>query len=71
MVTVEFRRIVGASRDSDVFLWRGALPLVPAVGEVINIEGHPYVVFQRGWAVGGEDSLLWCYIRLSPLQGAR
>ena len=71
-MTVEFRRITGCTRTSDVFLRRCELEAVPDRGEVINVEGEPYVVHERDWAVDRIDvSDLYCYIRLSPLQGAR
>jgi hypothetical protein len=68
MTMVEFRRVLGSTQDSDVFLCRVKLRTVPDKGELINIEGEPYVVWDRSWAL--EDVVpaprVYCYIRLIP-----
>lgn len=78
MISVEFRRICGAAQHHDKFLVRVALDFVPNQGEMINIFGDPYVVRECGWSLDNDMDLssspvpaveLWCYIRLSPLQG--
>jgi hypothetical protein len=43
------------------------LSVVPDKGELINIGGEPYVVFERAWACGDKSSIS-CFVRLSPLQ---
>jgi hypothetical protein len=38
----------------------------PLVGENVNIDGHPYRVIERGWALGdGTDT--YCYLRIVNL----
>jgi hypothetical protein len=52
-------------------------PHVPAVGELVNIDGNPYIVTQRGWALdtdAGEEEgseALWCYLTVSPSQSGQ
>ena len=64
----EFRRICGSSRDSDVYLVKQILPVAPCVGELINIDGRPYIIRERSWALGTDasDGPLYCYLRLVP-----
>lgn len=77
-VTCEFRLICGAHSDSDRFLVRAALPAVPAVGEVVNINGAPCVVHERGWSFAadttftpdGAPAKLHCFVRVCSLQTA-
>lgn len=68
MITVEFRRVLNHTPEGDAFLRRVVLTTVPNKGEVINIEGEPYVVYDRAWAL--EDIVpaprVYCYIRLTP-----
>lgn len=78
--TCEFRQICGSSRDTDLRIATLKLPAVPLPGEVINISGNPYVVHERGWAVGETTSgavwsmytdgepPLYCYLRVTRLQ---
>jgi len=47
----EFRLVCGAGRDADRFLGRAVLGVVPARGEVVNLDGEPYVVYERGFAL--------------------
>ncbi len=54
LVHCEFRRCLGSSPDSEVPIARYYVPVVPTVGECINIDGNPYIVVERGWAVGGD-----------------
>ena len=37
---------------------------VPIPGETINIDGDPFIVLDRGWAVGRLQQDLYCYVRL-------
>jgi hypothetical protein len=62
VIHVTFRLICTSSKDGDRLLGVYFLPVVPAPGESINLDGHPYVVHERGWAYG--DGVLHCYVRL-------
>lgn len=49
---------------------------VPAVGETINVNGDPYVVTQRGWAIttdaaSDDYDVTFAYVLLSPLQAGQ
>ena len=75
MIHCEFRKINSASEAADTRLAQFTLPAVPSRGELINIDGNPYIVFERAWAVGNDPSLLqedrtidemWCYLRVVP-----
>jgi hypothetical protein len=75
MIHCEFRKINSASGDADTRLAQFTLPAVPSRGELININGNPYIVFERAWAVGDdtdephEDCTIdemWCYLRVVP-----
>lgn len=71
LVCVRFDRINRlSSREADTsgFAIRW-LPAVPAVGEIVNIDGNPYLVHERGWAVGemdDEQRSLYAYLRMLP-----
>lgn len=56
MTPVEFRLICGSNSDSDRFIARYSMSVVPLVGEGVNIDGYPYVVHERGWASGEEGT---------------
>ncbi len=59
---------------SDKFGGYAFMDQVPAVGELVNVDGEPYHVIERGWAVGktcktseeAEDaeSFTYCYLRI-------
>ncbi len=67
MFNTNFRIIKkGSTSDADVFLMRCDIPAAPTSGETININGNPYLVKDRSWAVDDEFKL-FCYIRLLPL----
>lgn len=52
-----------SSKDHDrTFKWL-MLPQVPNAGEVINLDGHPYVVHDRDWAVDDAERL-FAYVRV-------
>ena len=65
MTRVEFRTAYTEDHDDDVFLDRHDLPAVPDVGELVNINGNPYRVIERAWALGNDSLVaLHCYIRV-------
>jgi len=67
MINTRFNVIKQISdSDCDLILVRYLLPQVPIVGELINILGNPYSVFERGWSINEETGDLHCYIRLIP-----
>jgi hypothetical protein len=71
LVDTRFDRVESHSRGDDRQIARVLLPQVPNPGEVVNVKGNPYVVVERGWAVGGDsdaEALLYAYLRVSPLQ---
>ena len=64
-IICEFREIASGQEAGDKFLLRRELPAVPDKGELISVEGMPYVIFDRGWAIG-EEGDMFCYMRVSP-----
>ena len=69
MIITEFRLVQKLSTtDADRFIARIDLPETPGVGEVVNIDGDPYIVYEKGWAVGaGKDRAVYCYIRVTEI----
>ena len=64
-IITEFRLIKSLhNRDKDVFIERLVLPETPDKGEVVNINGEPYVVYNKGWAFDHECTKHYCYIYL-------
>jgi hypothetical protein len=68
---VRFDLQTGARSERSI--GRTRMSTVPAVGETINVNGDPYVVTQRGWAVTTnaerEDyGETYAFLLLSPLQ---
>lgn len=78
MISTTFRLIVSSNSDADEFICNVDLPTVPTQGEVVNVEGEPYIVHSRAWSVydvylstSGSKHGIACFIRLSPLQGPK
>ena len=69
LVHVRFDRIVTFSDkncDQTGFA-RADLPVVPLVGETVNIDGHPYVTLERGWSLDSEEPRkIYAYLRMLP-----
>lgn len=63
-----------SSRGHDTLLGWFDWTVVPDVGELLNIDGEPYHVIERGWAAGAgtkkppnetvPDYTLYCYLRI-------
>ncbi len=67
MIKVRVDLVYGHSKDSDRTIYRGEWPQIPLTGELINLDGNPYIIHNRGWAVG-EANQLYSYLRVSPYQ---
>jgi hypothetical protein len=70
---VEFRLVCGPTAAHDQCLGRGLLPAVPAPGELVSVNGAPYVVHERSWALEVDFAstvarTLYCYLRVCSLQ---
>jgi hypothetical protein len=72
MINVRFDLLVRISdkdRDRTGF-YKATLPAVPKVGEVINVKGWPFIVFEVGHSVaeGNGPNLtahqLWTFVRV-------
>ena len=73
MINVEFRLTMSHNRDSDKMIYKDKWPTAPIVGELVNLNGDPYIITERGWAASndlGVDQIdnLYCYFRVSPYQ---
>ncbi len=69
LIHVRFDLATSPNHEADVELCRANLPQVPNVGEVISLQGNPYVVNARCWSYGEDDALpgvelLWAYLRV-------
>lgn len=65
MINVEFRVIPTISLANDwKFLRRASLPTVPLCGQLINIDGEPFIVHTMNWAVAAGDDQLFCNINV-------
>jgi hypothetical protein len=65
VIVTEFRLIKSLhNRDKDEFIARFDLSETPNKGEVVNINGEPYIVYCKGWAFGDECAVDYCYIDL-------
>ncbi|HEC26721.1 MAG TPA: hypothetical protein ENI67_04845 [Gammaproteobacteria bacterium] len=61
----EFRLINSlGNRDEDQFIAKFDLVETPGIGEVVNINGEPYVVYSKGWGFSDECQVEYCYICL-------
>ena len=59
---------IGA-RGADRELGKAPMASVPAPGELVNVDGEPYIVFDRAWAVGtfGRGNVgSYAFLRLLP-----
>ena len=64
-IVTEFRLIQSLhNREDYIFVARIELPETPDKGEVVNINGQPYVVYNKGWAFSDESTKHYCYIDL-------
>lgn len=70
-ILVRVNKISISSRDNDTLINWYNWPTAPDVGQVINLEGEPYYVIEKGWAASegrkqphtfGDH--LYCYIRV-------
>lgn len=65
VIITEFRLIKSLyNRDKDEFIVRLELPETPNNGEIVNINGEPYIVQSKGWAFSDECTNHYCYIDL-------
>ena len=65
LVRVRFNRITLASdRDADVFVACFDMPVVPAKGDTVNVDGHPFIVYECGFAVSDDGT--YAYLRVVP-----
>jgi hypothetical protein len=68
LIDTRFDLITGSTKESDRFLARYSIPAIPQPGELINVDGDPYVVRERAWAIGesadGQPPQLCAYVRL-------
>lgn len=53
-----------ANRDADTTLGWYATTQAPDLGELLNFNGEPYIVFERGWAADRGDLGVHCYLRV-------
>lgn len=64
-IITEFRLIKSlGDRGKDEFVERIELPETPSKGDVVNINGDPYVAYSKGWGFDGDCSKHYCYIYL-------
>ena len=64
-IITEFRLIKNLhNRDCDEFIARHEIPETPSIGEVVNINGDPYVVYGKGWGFSDDCEKHYCYIDL-------
>ena len=70
LVHVRFDKVISlAHRDRDEVIARFSMGTVPIVGELVNINGEPFQVIERGWAVDAEDGA-FAYLRVFGYQEA-
>jgi hypothetical protein len=75
MIAARFDLAQWRGNDADKMLVKCQLDQVPEVNETININGEPYIVIERGWAIDPEKSAAsshypictqYAYIRVLP-----
>jgi hypothetical protein len=54
------------NHDMDVEIVRYLLLVVPDKGEVVNIKGYPYIVYNRGCSIDNSNGKQYYYLRLLP-----
>ena len=65
MIKAEFRLIKSLyNRDADEFVARFDIEETPDIGQTVNINGHPYIVHEKGWAYSDQSTVNYCYIDL-------
>lgn len=69
MLVVEFRLTTGG-RDEYKVIFKSVWPIAPALGELVNLNGDPYIVTNRSWVASDDlgDRNIYCYLRVSPFQ---
>jgi hypothetical protein len=74
MITVSFEQINDLGNNKkDTPIMRGDLYQAPLEGQVINLNGNPFVVHEVSWAIVSNGSLLaqFCYVRCLPRPSAQ
>lgn len=56
MTNVEIRTVESSNAGGDRFLTRAPMTSVPAAGEIVNVNGNPYIVHDRSWAIGRDNN---------------
>lgn len=74
-ISVEFRLQLRASDRSWRLLGRVFAPQVAAPGELINIDGDPYMAIRRDWALAGNgadgNTAIFAYVFVVPAASAQ
>lgn len=74
MIKAVFNQINSLSdSDKDTLIIQGDIHQAPAVGNVINIKGYPYVVHDVAWAFTEwhYELVQHCYVRCLPRPAAQ
>jgi hypothetical protein len=70
-IVVEFRLITTSfDADHDRLIVKLSVAEIPLVGELVNVDGEPYVVFERGSSFAPYDDTQFVVARVLGLQGA-
>ena len=68
-IIAEFRLVTKSfNTDYDRFIKKLQLAELPVTGELINIDGEPYVVYERGSSYG--EGVQFATVRVMGLQGS-
>ena len=61
---IVYKLIYNLHRDYDVVLAEfGKMPL-PSIGDIVNIDGNPYIVYKVGHALSQESSIMHTYVKV-------
>jgi hypothetical protein len=67
-VTAIYRVVSASNRDKDTLIGVFDLHQIPLVGELISIQGDPYIVRERSWEIDEtfrpEMTHPFCYLRV-------
>ena len=68
---IEYRQLTKLSDQSNVFLHKYEGTYKPAINEIVNISGNPYIVHRVSIALSDEDDKEYLYVTVVKLDRDR
>ena len=73
MINVIFNKMTNLANDHKIEIYRTKMPQAPSKGDLVNVNGYPYIVQDRGWVVSKEPDHFGnigetcCYLDIWPM----